>query len=75
MRPQMLVTFIGGSANLTQKVVECFSPYIDVPVMPRLGYPELAERFPPQQAVCRVERYIVRQVGRDHAVAILDHLS
>lgn len=71
----VLVTFIGGSANLTQRVMESsalFRHYYDVAVMPSID--EYSPSYPPDKVHARRERYNIRMIGPQHAVAIYEHI-
>lgn len=66
-----LVTFIGGSANLTQRVLQqrALGPYFDVAVMP-----DIREWYEPARVVANRERYILKQVARSHFVALIESI-
>lgn len=72
------VTFIGGSANLTQRVLklhEVRAPHFDVAVMPDLSPMNYQPGYEPEMVHSRRERYELRQVGRHHYVALYEHLA
>jgi len=69
-----LVTFIGGSANLTQRVLQQreLGPFFDVAVMPDIS--EYGPGYEPTHVVARRERYRLEQVARSHFVAIFEYI-
>jgi len=69
-----LVTFIGGSANLTQRVLQQreLGPYFDVAVMPDIR--EYGPGYEPMRVVANRERYILKQVARSHFVALIESI-
>ena len=74
-RGLVFVTFIAGSANLTQRVLrrdEIGDTY-DVAVMPTVW--EGVSPVPTERVHARRERYRIRQVSRDHYVALYEHLA
>jgi len=68
------VTFIGGSADLTRKVIECGSRYFDVAVVPPHTCATFHDQRPPERMVCNIERYRISQISDTHAVAIHEPL-
>ena len=70
----ILVTFIGGSANLTQRIINEFdlNAYYDCAVMPDLRsyHPD----FLPETVVARRERYDLQRIGPQHAIAVYEHI-
>lgn len=70
----VIVTFIGGSANLTQRVMRRFElgPYCDVPRMPDLS--EYAPGYEPEMVHAHRERYIVHQVASSYFVALYEYI-
>jgi hypothetical protein len=70
----ILVTFIGGSQNLTQRVISEFdlNAYYDCAVMPAMGaYPP---DFATETVVARRERYNLERIGPRHAIAVYEHI-
>lgn len=69
------VTFIGGEADLTRKVMDdrLLGSFIDVPVLPK-SPPRYNTALYPEHAVCRMETYRVHRLSRSHAIAVLEYL-
>lgn len=72
MSRALIVTFIGGSADLSKRVLESAYDRIDVPVMPRAEVLPMGEPIP--KVMCEVETYRLLRVGRDTYVAVLEEL-
>ena len=70
----VLVTFVGGPANLTQRVLLRgeLGPFYDVAVMPDIS--DYKPGYEPDRVLARRERYIIKQVARDHFVALYESL-
>lgn len=65
-----IVTFIGGSADMTRRVMDVQSPVMRIAHLPRqTSYSSQLGEMAPVEAL-RIDNYYLRQVSAEHYVAI-----